>query len=112
MENNAKAAESAAAKPAYLMVQIKFKDLEDATQRYAQFAIPSLQRHGGQMIAGTPAPMVKEGNWDGNWAAVLQFPSLEAAEGWYKSEEYKPLKALRNNELQAEAGRVVLLEGM
>ena len=112
MENKEKNTESAAAKPAYMMVQINFKSLEEATQRYAQFAIPSLQNYGGKMIAGTPTPKVKEGKWDGNWAAVLRFPSMEAAEGWYNSEEYKPLKELRINELQTEEGRILMLEEM
>ena len=99
-------------KPAYIMVQMKAKSLEDLTQRYAQFAIPILLKHGGQMIAGTPSPKVKEGDWNGNWAAVLRFPSMEAAEGWYNSEEYQPYKNLRINELQSEEGRVVIIEGM
>jgi uncharacterized protein (DUF1330 family) len=101
-----------AAKPAYIMVQMKVDSLDELMQRYAQFAVPILHKHGGQMIAGTPAPNVKEGDWNGNWAAVLQFPSLEAAEGWYNSEEYKPYKSLRINELQSEAGRVVIIPGM
>jgi uncharacterized protein (DUF1330 family) len=50
--------------------------IEELNQRYAQFAIPILIKHGGQMIAGTPTPSVKEGDWNGNWAAVLQFPSM------------------------------------
>ena len=113
MENQEKYTESGnAAKPAYIMVQMKAKSLEDLTQRYAQFAIPLLHKHGGQMIAGTPAPIVKEDDWNGNWAAVLQFPSMEAAEGWYNSEEYQPYKNLRINELQSEAGRIVFIQGM
>ena len=112
MENQEKNSNATAAKPAYVMVQVNFKDLEDATMRYAQFAIPSLQRHGGQMIAGTPAPKIKEGRWDGNWAAVLKFPSMEVAESWYHSEEYKPYLNLRISELQKEEGRVMMLEEM
>ena len=100
------------AKPAYIMVQMKVKSLEELNQRYAQFAIPILHKHGGQMIAGTPLPKVKEGDWNGNWAAVLRFPSMEAAEGWYNSEEYQPYKNLRINELQSEEGRVVIIEGL
>ncbi|MFM2208142.1 MAG: hypothetical protein RL213_2117 [Bacteroidota bacterium] len=99
-------------KPAYIMVQMKAKSLDELNKRYAQFAIPILHKHGGQMIAGTPAPNVKEGDWNGNWAAVLRFPTMEAAEGWYNSEEYKPYKDLRMNELQSEAGRVVIIEGL
>jgi len=113
MENNANNTSNVdATKPAYIMVQMKVKSLEELNQRYAQFAIPILMKYGGQMIAGTPAPNVKEGDWDGNWAAVLQFPSMEAAEGWYNAEEYQPFKNLRIQELQSEAGRVVIIPGM
>jgi uncharacterized protein (DUF1330 family) len=113
MENQEKSSESAnVATPAYIMVQMKVDSLEELNQRYAQFAIPLLHEHGGQMIAGTPAPNVKEGDWNGNWAAVLRFPTMEAAEGWYNSAEYQPYKNLRINELQSEAGRVVIIPGM
>jgi uncharacterized protein (DUF1330 family) len=37
---------------------------------------------------------------------------MEAAEGWYNSEEYKPYKQLRIDELQSEEGRVVIIPGM
>jgi uncharacterized protein (DUF1330 family) len=113
MENQEKSTHSAnETKTAYIMVQMKVESLEELNQRYAQFAIPILMKHGGQMIAGTPAPNIKEGDWNGNWAAVLQFPSMEAAEGWYNSEEYQPYKTLRINELQSEVGRVVIIPGM
>ena len=102
---------SDATKPAYFMVQIKAKDFKDLSRRYAQFAIPMLGRFGGEMIAGSPAPKVLEGEWDGNWAAVLRFPSMAMAEDWYNSSEYKPLKDLRINQL-TDDGRVVLIGGM
>jgi uncharacterized protein (DUF1330 family) len=113
MENQEKNTQSAKlAKPAYIMVQMKVESLDELNQRYAQFAIPILHKHGGQMIAGTPSPTVKEGEWDGNWAAVLSFPNMDAAEGWYNSEEYQPYKNIRINELQSEAGRVVIIPGL
>jgi len=113
MENQEQSTEGTnVAKPAYIMVHMKVESLEELNQRYAQFAIPILHQFGGQMIAGTPAPTVKEGDWDGNWAAVLSFPSMEAAEGWYNSEAYQPYKAIRINELQSESGRVVIIPGM
>jgi uncharacterized protein (DUF1330 family) len=113
MESQEKGTENAnVTKSAYIMVQMKVESLEELNQRYAQFAIPILHQHGGQMIAGTPAPAIKEGDWNGNWAAVLQFPSMEAAEAWYNSAEYQPYKNLRINELQSEAGRVVIIPGM
>ena len=105
-------ANTTAVKPAYIMVQMKAKSMEELNQRYAQFAIPILMKHGGQMIAGSPAPTVKEGDWNGNWAAILSFPSMEAAEGWYNSAEYQPYRDLRINELQSETGRVVIIGGL
>jgi len=98
-------------KPAYFMVQVKAKSLEELSVRYAQAAIASLMKSGGQMIAGTPAPTVLEGKWDGSWAAILKFPSMEMAQAWYNSPEYQPLKELRINEL-TEDGQILLVQGM
>jgi uncharacterized protein (DUF1330 family) len=98
-------------KPAYFLVQVKTKNMEELSTRYAQFAIPSLIKFGGEMIAGTPAPNVLEGNWDGSWVAILRFPSLEMAKTWYNSSDYKPLKELRINEL-TESGQILLVEGL
>lgn len=94
--------------PAYFMVQIKAKNLEDLTRRYGFAAIATLAQFGGEMIAGSPAPVVMEGSWDGNWAAVLRFPSTAMAEAWYNSPEYQPLKELRTSEL-TESGQILLL---
>ncbi|NBW81557.1 DUF1330 domain-containing protein [bacterium] len=98
-------------KPAYFLVQVNAKNMQDLSDRYAQYAIPSLIKFGGEMIAGTPSPNVLEGRWDGNWAAILRFPSLDMAKTWYNSSEYKPLKELRMNEL-TNFGQILLIEGM
>jgi len=97
--------------PAYFMVLIKAKSFEETMERYGQFALATVADFGGELLAGTPTPKVQEGEWDGNWAAVLRFPSLVAAEEWYNSSEYRPLKDLRINEL-TDMNRVLLLEGV
>ena len=96
-------------KAAYFMVQIKAKNFGEMLERYGKFAIPMLAKFGGEMIAGSPAAQLLEGDWDGNWAAVLRFPSMESAKAWYDSAEYRPLRDLRINEL-TDGGRVLLLE--
>ena len=98
-------------KPAYFMVQVKAKSLEELSIRYARAAIESLMKLGGQMIAGTPTPTVLEGQWDGSWVASLKFPSMEMAQTWYNSPEYQPLKEMRIKEL-TESGQILLIEGM
>jgi uncharacterized protein (DUF1330 family) len=62
------------------------------------------------MIAGSRTPKVVEGSWDGNWAAILRLPSMAAAQAWYGSPEYRPLKQLRVDELTEAGGRVLLLQ--
>jgi uncharacterized protein (DUF1330 family) len=96
-------------KAAYFMVQIKARNFGELLEHHGRFAIPMLAKFGREMIAGSPAPKLLEGDWDGNWAAVLRFPSMESAEAWYDSAEYRPLRDLRINQL-TDGGRVMLLE--
>jgi uncharacterized protein (DUF1330 family) len=63
------------------------------------------------MIAGSMTPNTKEGSFEGNWAAVLRFPSMEVAEAWYKSTDYEPYKNLRINEL-TDFSSLVFIEGL
>ena len=85
--------------PAYAIVQITINDPAEFNERYAQYVFPILDKFGEQMIAGSPTPQTKEGDLDGNWAAVLRFPNMAVAEDWYNSPEYLPYKDLRINEL-------------
>ena len=108
--NNEKNTEmSNISKPCFIMVQVNFKNLEESIQRYGQFAIPIIMKYGGQMIAGSTSPTSLEGDWAGNWAAILQFPNKEAALAFYNADDYKPLLDLRLNELQSES-RVVMID--
>jgi uncharacterized protein (DUF1330 family) len=99
-----------ATKPAYGLVQLNIKDPEDFMVRYAQHVFPILDAWGVEMIAGSATPTTKEGSFDGNWAAVLRFPSMEVAEAWYDSADYEPFKNLRIDEL-TDFGSCVFVEG-
>ena len=60
------------------------------------------------VLLNTAAPTALEAA-DGNWAAVLRFPSMDAAKAWYDSPEYRPLRQLRIDELTEPGGRILLL---
>ena len=94
--------------PAYAIVQITINDPADFNERYAQYVFPILDKFGAQMIAGSPTPQTKEGDFAGNWAAVIRFPSMQIAEDWYNSAEYLPYKELRINELTNRTSLVFL----
>jgi uncharacterized protein (DUF1330 family) len=96
--------------PAYAMVQIKIKDPAEFNERYSQYVFPILAKSGVEMVAGSPTPTTREGDFDGNWAAILRFPSMAAAQAWYDSAEYEPFKQLRINEL-TDSNSIVFLEG-
>lgn len=51
---------------------------------------------------------LREGDWVPQSPVVIELPDLHAADAWYDSPEYQPLKVLREN-----AGRfsAVFLEG-
>jgi uncharacterized protein (DUF1330 family) len=96
--------------PAYAMVQITIKDPADFNERYSQFVFPILQSAGVEMVAGSPTPLTREGEFDGNWAAILRFSSMSAAQAWYDSADYEPFKQLRINEL-TDSNSIVFIEG-
>ena len=96
--------------PAYAMVQINMKNPEEFMERYAQHVFPILDAWGVEMVAGSMTPTTKEGDFSGNWAAILRFTSLDAAEAWYNSADYEPYKNLRMNEL-TDFTSVVFVEG-
>jgi len=97
--------------PAYAMVQINMVNPEEFMERYAQHVMPILAAWNVEMIAGTMAPVTKEGTFSGNWAAILKFTSMEAAEEWYASDDYAPYKNLRLDEL-TDFTSLVFLEGL
>ncbi|MFZ4515148.1 MAG: DUF1330 domain-containing protein [Acidimicrobiia bacterium] len=98
------------AKPAYAMVQINMKNPDEFMERYAQHVFPILDAWGVEMIAGSMTPTTKEGDFSGNWAAVLRFPSMEVAERRYHSADYEPYLNLRLNEL-TDFTNLVFVEG-
>jgi len=97
-------------KPAYAMVQINMKNPEEFVERYAQHVMPILAAWNVEMLAGTMSSSTIEGDFSGNWAAILKFTSLEAAHEWYNSADYEPFKNLRLNEL-TDFTSLVFLEG-
>jgi uncharacterized protein (DUF1330 family) len=99
------------ATPAYAMVQINMKNPEEFMERYAQHVMPILAAWNVEMIAGTMSPVTIEGDYRGNWAAILKFANRKAADEWYNSEDYEPFKNLRLNEL-TDFTSLVFVEGL
>ena len=69
---------------------------QDALQAYVDLLRPSLDAHGGVVIAGSRDVRVLEGDWQPDGILVLiSFPTVEGALAWYRSEEYRPALEIR-----------------
>jgi uncharacterized protein (DUF1330 family) len=51
---------------------------------------------------------VLEGQWQHPRTVIIEFPSREAAEGWYNSPAYQKIIGLRH---KSSSGNLVILDG-
>jgi len=80
--------------PAYLILEIDWHDAARAAE-YRRLLGPTLESHGGRTLVANE-PRVLEGDWNPRRVVVIEFPTMDALQAWYKSEEYAPLIRIRN----------------
>ena len=71
--------------------------------------LATIERFGGKFLSrgGVNTPL--EGDWPQRRRVIIEFPTMEAARGWYDSPEYEKPKALR---IANSNSRLLLLEGV
>ena len=79
---------------AYVIGDIEVTD-PAAFQEYRQRIGATVEQYGGKFVIRGGRVNPKEGDWQPRHLLMLEFPSLEHAERWYNSQEYKPLIAIR-----------------
>ena len=94
--------------PAYVIADIEITD-PAAYEEYRSKVPATIAQYGGKYIVrgGKVDPL--EGGWQPKRMAVLEFPTLEQAQKWYRSAEYAPLIRIRQ---KASRGRVILVDGL
>ncbi len=92
----------------YVLYQFNVTDPETFA-RYRISAAQFVRAHGGNVLVGGTTPDVQEGSLPANLATILEFPSKEAAEGWYNSPEYSAIKHFRTE--STSSGSLAFLEG-
>jgi uncharacterized protein (DUF1330 family) len=75
---------------------------------YRKHVIATLEAFGGRFVARGGKLTVLEGEWQHPRTVIIEFPSRESAEGWYKSAEYQKIIGLR---LKSTSGNLVILDG-
>lgn len=92
---------------AYVIVEIETSDASLMAE-YRDLARPIVESHGGRYIARGGATTTLEGGWDPQRIVILEFPSVDAARGWWSSDDYAPVKAMRE---RAGTSRMLIVEG-
>jgi uncharacterized protein (DUF1330 family) len=75
---------------------------------YAKGVAATLVPFEGRFHARGGRTTVLEGEWQHPRTVILEFPSREAAEGWYRSADYQKIIGLRHNSAN---GSLVILDG-
>lgn len=89
-------ATTAVADPVYMMAQIQIEDQQRYFDEYGTAVFPIVMGTGAKVLVATPTVDKLEGEWDGNWTVVIEFPSKEAAmDDWYNTAAYEDVRELR-----------------
>jgi len=76
--------------------------------KYRKEAPATIEAFDGKFIVRGGDFKNLEGEWPHPRLAIIEFPSREAAEGWYRSPEYQRIIGLR---LDNTVGNVIIVEG-
>ena len=95
--------------PAYVIADVRDARDQEALVEYRRGNAESVARHGGHFVARGGEMEVLEGDWDTRRIVVIAFPDMATARGWYESEDYAPLKALRQS---ASDTNIILVDGV
>lgn len=82
---------------------------QDMLDQYKEAVAPVVAAFGGRyrVLGGDPA--IVEGEWRPGFLVLIEFPSVERANAWYGSDDYKALKAMRLAAVDSEG---LLLTGL
>jgi uncharacterized protein (DUF1330 family) len=70
---------------------------------------PALEAAGARYLARGGQHKVYEGDWTPRRIVLIEFPSIEAWEGFYFGPVYQELKAIRD---ECSSARLVSVEGL
>ncbi|MBV9637596.1 MAG: DUF1330 domain-containing protein [Methylobacteriaceae bacterium] len=94
--------------PAYVVVQSISVTDQAAFERYQALARDTIARHGGRFLSRGANVQFLEGQGDFSRVGLIEFPSMAAANDWFKSPEFQEAMKVRRT---AGEQRIFLIEG-
>ena len=93
---------------AYVIGDIEVTD-QAVYEDYRKQVPAVLSKYGGKFLVRGGRVEALEGGWSPKRLVVLEFPSMEQAQKWYRSSEYAPLIKLRQ---KGSRGKILTVEGV
>jgi|TARA_B100002003_G_C14082613_1_gene520803 uncharacterized protein (DUF1330 family) len=91
----------------YLIAQLNVKNFE-SYKNYIEKVTPLVKKFGGEYIVRSGKYKVVQGKWQYERNVIIKFPSYQNAVDFYESDEYDPVKKIRENN---SYGNIILIEG-
>jgi len=93
---------------AYIIVDVDVRDPETYAE-YIKLVPPTISSFGGKFLVRGGKAANLEGEWQPKRVVVLEFPTLDNANRWWASEEYREPKALRQS---ASVANIIVVDGV
>ncbi len=93
---------------ALVIFDVEIRDL-DRYQDFMNQVKPALAAAGAKYLARGGEHRIYEGDWTPRRIVILEFPSIEAWEGFYNGPVYQGLKVVRD---ECSSARLVTVQGI
>ena len=93
--------------PAYVIGQVTVHDSAEYEKYLAGF-MDAFAPFDGRVLVAANDVDVHEGTWPRTRTLVLEFPSMEHAQGWYKSPAYQ---SIAQHRFKAATSNIILAHG-
>jgi len=94
--------------PAYVIAAVNDAWDQEKLAEYRERNTDAVAAHGGRFVVRGGTQETLEGDWAPKRLVIIEFPDLDAARGWYESDEYAPLRTLRQSASDTD---IVVVEG-
>ena len=92
----------------YFIIQINVTNSENYKE-YIEKVTPIVKKFGGEYIVRGGQSENVEGNWPFQRTVVLKFPTYDMVKKWHNSDEYKPIRKIREDNSECNA---IIIEGL
>ena len=92
----------------YFIIQINVTNAENYKE-YIEKVTPIVKKFGGEYIVRGGQSENVEGNWLFQRTVVLKFPTYDMVKEWHNSDEYKPIRKIREDNSECNA---IIIEGL